>query len=103
MEEDKLKESKKILTDYMLELNADIQRAEDWVNTGADEDMYFAIKTVIDELERLQKELDKYKNVTYYEKLENKELEKIDKKRAEELLEHNNGCWLYIQMWKRDD
>ena len=26
------------------------------VNTGADEEMYFAIKTVIDELERLQKE-----------------------------------------------
>ena len=56
MEEDKLIESKKILTDYMLELNDDIQRAEDWVNTGADEEMYFAIKTVIDELERLQKE-----------------------------------------------
>ena len=56
MEENKLIESKKILTDYMLELNNDIQRAEDWVNTGADEEMYFAIKTVIDELERLQKE-----------------------------------------------
>lgn len=54
MEEDKLIESKKILTDYMLELNNDIQSAEDWVNTGADEEMYFALKTVLNELERLQ-------------------------------------------------
>lgn len=56
MEEDKLKDSKKVLTDYMLELNADIQRAEDWVNTGADEEMYFALKTVLDRLEQLEKE-----------------------------------------------
>lgn len=56
MEENKLIESKKILTDYMLELNDDIQRAEDWVNTGADEEMYFALQTVLNELERLQKE-----------------------------------------------
>lgn len=56
MEEDKLIESKKILTDYMLELNNDIQRAEDLVNTGADEEMYFALQTVLNELEKLQKE-----------------------------------------------
>lgn len=55
MEEDKLKESKKILTNYMLELNRDIQSAEEWANTGADEEMYFAIQTVLNELERLQK------------------------------------------------
>lgn len=56
MEEDKLIESKKILTDYMLELNRDIQSAEDWVNTGADEEMYFALQTVLNELDRLKKE-----------------------------------------------
>ena len=56
MEENKLIESKKILTDYMLELNRDIQSAEDWANTGADEEMYFALQTVLNELERLQKE-----------------------------------------------
>ena len=31
-----IEEDIKILTDYMLELNADIQRAEEWANTGAD-------------------------------------------------------------------
>ena len=57
-----IKESKKILTDYMLELNADIQRAEDWANTSADEEMYFALKTVLDRLEQLEKENKELKN-----------------------------------------
>lgn len=61
MEEDKLIESKKILTDYMLELNRDIQSAEEWVNTGADEEMYFALQTVLNKLERLQKENEELK------------------------------------------
>lgn len=69
MEENKLIESKKILTDYMLELNRDIQSAEDWANTGADEEMYFALQTVLNELERLQEENEILKE----------ELEKIDK------------------------
>lgn len=55
MEENKLIESKKILTDYMLELNRDIQSAEDWANTGADEEMYFALQTVLNELERYKR------------------------------------------------
>lgn len=64
-----IKESKKVLTDYMLELNADIQRAEDWVNTGADEEMYFALKTVLDRLEQLEKENKemKEKHTTTYQ------------------------------------
>jgi len=57
-----IKESKKVLTDYMLELNADIQRAEDWANTGADEEMYFALKTVLDRLEQLEKENEELKH-----------------------------------------
>lgn len=61
MEENKLIESKKILTDYMLELNRDIQSAEEWANTGADEEMYFALQTVLNELERLQKENEELK------------------------------------------
>ena len=61
MEENKLIESKKILTDYMLELNRDIQSAEEWANTGADEEMYFALQTVLNELERLQKEYERLK------------------------------------------
>lgn len=72
MEENKLIESKKILTDYMLELNNDIQRAEDWVNTGADEEMYFALKTVLNELERLQKEFKAVDNEC--SRLEQKEI-----------------------------
>ena len=55
MEENKLIESKKILTDYMLELNRDIQSAEDWANTSADEEMYFALQTVLNELERYKR------------------------------------------------
>lgn len=73
MEENKLIESKKILTDYMLELNRDIQSAEEWANTGADEEMYFSLQTVLNELERLQKE--------------NKELRK-------ELNEENKRCMM---------
>lgn len=78
-----IKESKKILTDYMLELNADIQRAEDWVNTSADEEMYFALKTVLDRLEQLEKEnkevhlaysmyKDMYENSVYKPKIRTK-------------------------------
>lgn len=62
-----IEEDIKILTDYMLELNADIQRAEEWVNTGVDEEKYFALKNVLDKLEELQKENEELK----------KELDKI--------------------------
>ena len=34
-----IEEDIKILTDYMIELNKDIQDTEEWVNTGADEEM----------------------------------------------------------------
>lgn len=78
MEENKLIESKKILTDYMLELNNDIQRAEDWVNTGVDEEMYFALKTVLNELERLQKEFEAVDHEC--SRLERKEIELENKK-----------------------
>lgn len=54
MEEDKLIESKKILTDYMLELSDDINSAEEWANTGADEEKYFAIKNVLEYMEKIK-------------------------------------------------
>ena len=57
-----VEENIKILTDYMLELNSDIQRAEEWVNTSADEEMYFALKNVLDKLEELQKENEELKS-----------------------------------------
>ena len=54
-------------------------------------------------LKKLEVELEKYKNVTYFEKLEDGNLYKIDKERADDLYEHGNGCWLYVQMWKRKE
>lgn len=56
-----IKEDIKILTDYMLELNDDIQRAEEWANTSAEEEMYFALKNVLDKLNQLQKENEELK------------------------------------------
>lgn len=61
MEENKLIESKKILTDYMLELNRDIQSAEEWANTSADEEMYWAIKNVLEYMEKITKENEELK------------------------------------------
>lgn len=51
-----IKEDIKILTDYMLELNNDIQSAEEWANTSADEEMYWAIKNVLEYMEKIEKE-----------------------------------------------
>lgn len=55
------------------------------------------------ERDKLKEELEKYKNVTYFEKLEDGKLYEIDKERADDLYEHGNGSWLYIQMWKRKE
>ena len=93
-----IKESKKVLTDYMLELNADIQRAEDWVNTGADEEIYFALKTVLDRLEQLEKEnkeLKVYDNIEYQKYLygnieENYIPKSVIRKKIEEYREKRN-------------
>lgn len=56
MKENSIEEDIKILTDYMIELNKDIQDTEEWVNTGADEEKYYAIKNVLEYLEKLKKE-----------------------------------------------
>ena len=56
-----------------------------------------------DAIENVLSELEKYKNVTYFEKLEDGTLDKIDKERADDLYKHGNGNWLYIQMWKRNE
>lgn len=56
MKENNIEEDIKILTDYMIELNKDIQDTEEWVNTGADEEKYYAIKNVLEYLEKLKKE-----------------------------------------------
>lgn len=72
--ENSIEEDIKILTDYMIELNKDIQDTEEWVNTGADEEMYYAIKNVLEYLEKLQKENEELKN-----KIMEKDLEIIGK------------------------
>lgn len=60
-----------------------------------------AIENLLSRLKTAEKELEKYKDVTYFEKLEDGNLYKIDKERADDLYKHGNGCWLYIQMWAR--
>ena len=56
-----------------------------------------------EKFEKVLSELEKYKNVTYFEKLEDGKLYQIDKERADDLYKHGNGNWLYIQMWKRNE
>lgn len=101
MEEDKLIKSKKILTDYMLELNNDIQSAEEWCNTGADEEMYFALQTVLNELERLQKEYERLKekhkiicelNVGLLENTKECIPKQVIRDKIEEI--ENSGIWI---------
>ena len=58
---------------------------------------------VIRAISNVLSELEKYKNVTYFEKLEDGKLYEIDKERADDLYEHGNGNFLYIQMWKRKE
>lgn len=56
MKVNSIEEYIKILTDYMLEINKNIQDTEEWVNTGADEEMYHAIKNVLEYLNKLEEE-----------------------------------------------
>ena len=82
-----IEEDIKILTDYMIELNKDIQDTEEWVNTGADEEMYYAIKNVLEYLEKFKKENQKLNTILSDYKRVSKENEELKNKIMEKDLE----------------